>query len=227
MSSTTFHNGKDLQDTYTRLDFASEHSSLPFGITSSVYVPTDPLLKEFGGGNEDQELYRFRMTKAALAGTLVHNTIPSPSRMHYGWFDKLVRFYEAFGVPQAEWLPYWRNQAMVKVVQGKDIYVSVYRSRTRPEVLAVISHMSPEHLDQDIAVEFDPQALGVRDWVGAEELLTAPDPGYDRLYAETNRIRMPIKLGDFGIENVRFAGKAVSMRLKFHSVALVKLTGRR
>ncbi|NLF16891.1 MAG: hypothetical protein GX595_06485, partial [Lentisphaerae bacterium] len=34
MSSPTFHDGKDLQDTYSLLDFAMEHSSLPFGITS-------------------------------------------------------------------------------------------------------------------------------------------------------------------------------------------------
>ena len=227
MSSTTFHNGRDLLDTYTRLDFALEHSSLPFGVTSSVYVPTDPLLKEFGGGVEDQELYRFRMTKAALAGTLVHNTIPSPSRLHYGWFDKIVRIYEGFGVPTAEFLPYWRNGAMVKVLKGKDVYVSLYRSRTRPEVLAVVSHLSPEHLDQEVEVEFDAKALGLRELTGAEELLTAPDPGYERLYAETNRVRMPIQLGDFGVENVRLEGKSVSLDLKFHSVALVKLAGRR
>lgn len=227
MSSTTFHNGKDLQDTYTRLDFASEHSSLPFGVTSSIYVPTDPLLPQFGGGKEDQELYRFRMTKAALAGSLVHNTLPSLSRLHHGWFDKIVRIYDAFGVPQAEFLPYWRNQAQVRVVQGKDIYVSLYRSRTKPEVLAVIAHLSPEHLDQDVQVAFDPAALGVKGWTGAQELLTAPDPEYDRLYPEPNRVRMPLKLGDFGVENVSFAGQVVSLRLKFHSVALVKLQGAR
>jgi len=227
MSSTTFHGGKDLQDTYTRLDFAMEHSSLPFGITSSVYVPTDPLLKQFGGGVEDQELYRFRMTKAALAGTLVHNTIASPSRMHYGWYDKIVRIYEAFDVPAAEFLPYWRNQAMVRVTQGKDIYVSLYRAPDRPEVLAVISHLSKEHADQEVAVVLDPAALGVAGWERAEELLTAPDPEYERLYAEKNRVRMPIKLGDFGIENVRFDGTALTLKLAFHSVAIVKFTGRR
>ncbi|MHB8993687.1 MAG: glycoside hydrolase domain-containing protein [Armatimonadota bacterium] len=227
MSSTTFHNGKDLQDTYTRLDFASEHSSLPFGITSSVYVPVDPLLKQFGGGVEDPELYRFRMTKAALAGTLVHNTIPSPSRTHYGWYDKIVRIYDKFDVPAAEFLPYWRNQSLLRVLKGKDIFVSLHRSRTRPEILAIISHISPEHLDQDVEVEFDPAAVGLQEWTGAEELLTAPDPDYERLYAEKNRIRMPIKLADFGVEDVRLAGKVVSLRLKFHSVAVVKLTGGR
>lgn len=227
MSSTTFHDGKDLQDTYTLLDFASEHSSLPWGVTASVYVPTDPLLKQFGGGDEPQELYRFRMTKAALAGTLVHNTIVSPSRMHYGWFDKLVRIYDEFGVPEAEFIPYWRNEKMVRVVQGKDIYVSLYRSGTRPEVLAVVSHISPDHRDQTVEIEFDAAALGLSEWTGAQELLTAPDPDYERLYTETNRGRMPIELGDFGIRDVQFHSPRLTMELDFHSVAIVKLTGRR
>jgi hypothetical protein len=147
--------------------------------------------------------------------------------MHYGWFDKIVRIYDGFGVPEAEFLPYWRNGQAVTIRQGKDIYVSLYRSRTRGEVLAVIAHMSPEHLDQEVAVEFAPAALGLRSWSRAEELLTAPDPEYDRLYAEPNRIRMPIKLGDFGVRHVRLRGEVVSLQLDFHSVALVKLTGRR
>jgi hypothetical protein len=167
------------------------------------------------------------MTKAALAGTLVHNTIPSPSRLHYGWFDKLARIYDEFGVPEAEFLPYWRNESMVRVVRGTDIYVSLYRSRSRPEVLAVISHISPEHLDQGIEIEFDAAALGIGEWTGAQELLTAPDPEYERLYAETNRIRMPIELGDFGVRNVQFDAPRLTMQMDFHSVAVVRLTGRR
>lgn len=55
----------------------------------------------------------------------------------------------------------------------------------------------------------------------------APDPDYERLYAETNRGRMPIKLGDFGVEQVKLAGQMVSLRLKHHSVAIVKLQGQR
>lgn len=225
MSSTVFHNGKDLQDTYTRLDWAMEQSSLPFGVTNSVYVPTDPLLKEFGGGVEDDELYRFRMTKAALAGMLIHNTLPNPSRMHYGWFDKISRIYDSFGVPTAKFEPYWKNSDKVKVLKGKDIYVSYYRSSTKPEVLALISHMANEHLDQDVEVQFDPAALGLKSFTKATEQLTAPDPAYDRLYQEPNRLRMPIKLGDFGVENVELKNNKVSFKLKFHSVAVVKLEG--
>ena len=227
MSSSTFHDGRDLQDTYTRLDFAAEHSSLPYGITSSVYVPVDPLLPRFGGGIEDQELYRFRMTKAVLAATLLHNTIPSPHRTHFGWYDKLVRIYEEFGVPDAEFLPYWRNQEMVTVLSGEDIYVSLFRSATRPEVLAIVSHMGPAHLEQQISVKFNPEALGFRELTSAEETLTAADPDYERLYEETNRIRIPVELGDFGIQDVQLDGNTLTMRLDFHSVALIRLTGQR
>ena len=115
-SSSTFHFGKDILDTYTIADFASEHSSLPWGVTSSIYIPADPLAPQYGGdkegGNTPQEKYKFRMTKAAMAGALIHNTIPSDSRIHFGWYDKLIRFYEDFKVNQAEFMPYWRKQRL-------------------------------------------------------------------------------------------------------------------
>lgn len=231
MSSTTFHDGKDILDTYTQLDFASEHSSLPWGVTSSIYLPTDPLLPQFGGGKDDapysagspQELYRFRMTKAGLAGALVHNTIPSPSRMHHGLYDKVVRIYDEFGVPKAEFLPYWRNGDRVKVSSGKDIYVSLYRSKDKPEILAVISHLSKEHLDQDVTIELNPEKLGFKKFDSAREMLAGEDPGYERLYTEKNRWRMPVKLGDFGVSDCRLENNTLKLKLKFHSVAIVKL----
>lgn len=222
-SSSTFHNGKDILDTYTQLDFASEHSSLPWGVTSSIYLPTDPLRPEFGGGKEDQELYRFRMTKAGFAGALIHNTIPSPARMHHGLYDKLVRIYDEFGVPNAEFLPYWRNGDWVKVLNGKDIYVSLYRSKDKPEILAVISHLSKEHSDQAVTIEFNPAKFGFKKFSSAREMLSGDDPDYARLYAETNRDRMPVKLGDFGVSDCRLDGNLLKLKLKFHSVAIVKL----
>ncbi|NLJ36436.1 MAG: hypothetical protein GX358_09465 [candidate division WS1 bacterium] len=60
-----------------------------------------------------------------------------------------------------------------------------------------------------------------------EETLTAVDPDYERLYEETNRIRIPMELGDFGIQDVQLDGNTLTMRLDFHSVALVRLTGQR
>jgi hypothetical protein len=238
MSSNVFHHGKDLLDHYTITDFALEHSSLPWGITSSIYVPADPLLNQFGGdkeggNNTPQELYRFRMTKAVMAGALIHNTIPSLSRLHYGWFYKVVRFYDDFKVPQAEFMPYWRNSEYVKVLKGKDIYVSFYRHHDKKELLAVISHVSKEHLDQEVVVEFDPAKLSFKKLTSATELLTGPDQKYQKLYvlvpdtkdySENSRWRIPVKLGDFGVEFNGLDNNQIKLKLKHHSVAIVKIS---
>ncbi len=239
MSSSVFHNGKDLLDHYTINDFASEHSSLPWGVTSSIYVPADPLLERFGGPPKTgkdlyQERYRFRMTKAAMAGALIHNTIPSSSRLHYGWFDKLIRFYDDFKVDQAEFMPYWRNMEYVKVLKGKDIYVSFYRSRDRKEILAIIAHVSKDHLDQEVEIEFDPAKLGFKRLTSAQELLTGPDPKYQELfklvpltrhYSPKGRGRIPIVPGDFGVKFQGLKDNKIKLNLQHHSVALVKITG--
>ncbi|NLE28883.1 MAG: hypothetical protein GX629_04340, partial [Phycisphaerae bacterium] len=236
-SSSVFHFGKDLLDHYTIPDFASEHSSLPWGITSSVYVPTDPLAPQYGGEDEPgkqtpQELYKFRMTKAAMAGTLIHHTIPSSARMHYGWFHKVMRFYDDFKVNQAQFLPYWRNSEYVNVVQGKDIYVSFYRHAEKKELLAVISHVSKEHLDQEVVVEFKPTELGWNKLTSATELLTGPDEEYESLYtdvpdvpyySESSRWRIPVKLGDFGVEFKGLENNRIKLDLKHHSVAIIKI----
>lgn len=239
MSSGVFHDGKDLLDNYTITDFASEHSSLPWGITSSIYCPADPLLPQFGGDKEGgagtpQELYKFRMTKAVMAGSLIHNTIPSASRLHYGWFDKVVRFYDDFKVSQAEFMPYWRNSEYVSVLNGKDIYVSFYRHPDKKAILAVISHVSKEHLDQNVSVKFNPGRLGFKKFISAAELLTGPDPEYQRLYdsvpdttaySPCSRWRIPVKTGDFGVEFKGLENDIVKLNLKHHSVAIVKITG--
>ena len=238
LSSNVFHNGKDILDHYTITDFASEHSSLPWGITSSMYIPTDPLLAKFGGDKEEgganspQEKYKFRMTKATMAGALIHNTIPSSSRLHYGWFDKVIRFYDAFGVPQAEFMPYWRNSEYVKVLKGKDIYVSFYRHPDKKELLVVVSHISKEHLDQDVEIRFNLKKLGFKKLTSATELLTGPDPEYKHLYKDVpdtksysprSRWRIPVKLGDFGVEFEGLHNDEIKLKLKHHSVALVKI----
>ena len=172
------------------------------------------------------------MTKAAMAGALIHNTIPSSSRLHHGWFDKVVRFYDDFKVPQAEFMPYWRNSEYVQVLKGKDIYVSFYRHHDKKELLAVISHVSKAHIDQDVVVKFNLDKLGFKKLTSATELLTGPDPEYQRLYAvpETrdclpdSRWRIPVKLGDFGVKFQGLENDTVKLNLKNHSVAIVKIS---
>jgi hypothetical protein len=229
-SSTLMHNGKDLLDTYEVVRFANELSSLPFGLTNSIYHAEDLLLPEFGGTNEDPDLYKFRLTKAVVAGAIVHNTLPSTARLHFGIFDKIVRIYDKFGVPDAKFIGYWKNPAAVKV--GKDIYVSVYRQASGKKALAVISHLGHEHLNQDIEIVFNSDILGLKPFNSATEMLTAPDPDYEVLFTMLKHgtipeaeqaVRTPVKLGDFGCSVTSIKDNVLKMKLNFHSFAIVEL----
>jgi hypothetical protein len=231
-SSNLMHNGKDLLDTYDVTHFACELGSLPFGLNNSIYHAQDLLLPEFGGTNENPDLYKFRLTKAVVAGAIVHNTLPSPQRLHFGVFDKIVRIFDKFGVPDAKFIGYWRKPATVKA--GKDIYVSVYRQASGKKALAVISHIGREHLNQDLEIVFNSDVLGLKPFNSATEMLTAPDKEYDELFpvlkaisdvsnGQGQEIRTPIKLGDFGCSVTSIKDNVLKMKLNFHSFALVEL----
>ena len=228
-SSTIMHNGKDIQDTYGLEMFAAELSSLPFGLTQSVYQANDVLLPQFGGGKEDPELYKFRITKAFLAGTLPHHTMLSPWRCHFGIFDKIFRVYDRFGVPKATFTGYW--DAPAAVTGAKDIYVSCYTSADGRRLLAVISHIGKEHVNQDFTVAFDAKKLGLAATpAAAVDTMTAPDPEYADL-AEMRRrhrvhpTRAPIKPGDFGSRLLGYDAKSLTLKfhLDYHSFAIVEL----
>lgn len=226
-SSSILHNGKDLLDTYDITPFASELSSLPFGLTNSVYHAQDNLLPQFGGTGEDPELYKFRLTRAVMAGTLVHNTMPSISRLHYGIFDKVLRAYKAFDVPRTEFLGYWKHPA--KVRKGNDIYVSVYKHKRENKILAVISHIGKPHDNQEVEIEFDAAKLGLKPFNHATELMTQNDPAYAELFKlrRDNGIavsRAELKLGDFGTEIESMKDNLLKLKLNYHSFALVELT---
>lgn len=225
-SSTIMHNGKDILDTYGIEMFASELSSMPFGLTNSVYQANDVLSPKYGGGKEDPELYKFRITQAFLAGTLPHNTILAQTRCHYGLLDKIVREYEKFNVRQAKFIGYWDKPATVR--GASDIYVSVYSHPSEKKALAVISHIGKSHADQTFEVTFDAQKLGFVP-KKAVDILTAPDPDYDELYKirSKNRVpdhRAPLKLGDFGSKLDGIRDGVLKMSLKHHAFALVELS---
>lgn len=226
-SSSMLHDNKDILDTYGIDMFASELSSLPFGVNNAVYIPADKLAARYGGDGGDFELYNFRMTQAAMAGTLPHNTLPALNRTHAGLADKINRIFTAFGVPQAQFIGYWKHPA--KVLQGEDIYVSVYRSAKANKMLAVISHIGKVHRDQEIAVTFDWPMLKLPVLTKAAELLTAPDPDYDQLVKAAKEYKVPenrgpLKLGDFGCEITGFQDGILKLKLKNHCFALVELS---
>jgi hypothetical protein len=225
-SSTLLHDRKDILDSYQIDVFASELGSLPFGLTNSVYMPFDKLNAKYGG-NEQDAPYKFRMSKAAMAAILIHNTMPCLWRMHFGIFDKIVRIYDKFEVPQAKFIGYWENPA--KVLKGRNIYVSVYRHPTEDRLLAVIGHVGKEHLDQDIEIAFDSGKLAVKNLRQAVEKMTQPDPEYEELFnlRKENRVpevRAPLDLGDFGSKVQSFRGDILKMHLDFHSFAIVELS---
>lgn len=224
-STDTFHNGKDILDTLTLTDFATEFSSLPWGITSSIYMPTDTLLKKYGGC-DDQELYRFRMTKAFLAGSLIHDTIPAILRGHFGLMDKLIRIYSRFEVPKAKFMPYWNNGQTVKITQGKNIYASAYRHHSKPEVLLIVSQVSKEHVNQDVIVELNPAGFDLKELTTATEVLSADQPEYERLLQAKNRLRIPVKIGDYGVKFNGLDGNRIKLHLDYHSVAIIHIKGK-
>ena len=227
MSSTLLHDKKDILDTYGIEMFACELSTQPWGMSNSIYMPYDTLEAK-NGGDEPTDAYEFRMGLASIGAGLVHNTVQSLHRNHYGLFDKVIRAFRGFGVGSegTRFVGYWRNP--VKVVRGRNAYVSCHTDGKK--VLAVIAHIGREHEDQDLELELDPSVLGLSAPLGkATDLLSADDPDYRWLYERkkdrTLDIRhAPLDLGDFGTKVLGFDGRTLRFHLPFHRFALVELT---
>lgn len=224
-SSTIMHNGKDILDTYDVTMFASELSSLPFGLTNSVYQSNDVLIPLFGGGKEKPDLYKFRITQAMLTGTLPHNTLPALNRCHFGIFDKVIRIYDAFAVPEATFLGYWQKPA--NLLQGRDIFISVYRHRDGQRALAVVSHIGKERETQNVAFRLNAEVLNIPAPARVLDCLNAPDPDYDwlRQRRQSEKVpaeRAPLECGDFGSADLKMDQGQVSLTLKPHTFALIE-----
>ncbi len=227
-SSRLMHNGKDILDTYPLAMFACELSSLPFGINNAVYQSNDVLTKQYGGGKEDPELYKLRITRAFLSGTLLHNTINALNRCHHGIFDKIVRIYDKFNVPEAEFIGYWDERKAAQVTQGKDVLVSFYRHKKDNRILAVISHIGNIRRNQDVTVKFNPAVLKMKNFKSATELLEGPDPEYQELYALKKKANLPtvriqLKWQNPGIKLESFKNNTLKLHLPAHSFALVEI----
>ena len=225
-SSTLLHNKKDILDSYGIEMFASELSTLPWGISNSFYMPYDTLTKK-NGGDETTDAYSFRMGMASIGAGLVHNTMQAMHRNNVGLFDKVVRIFDGFGVgrPGTRFVGYWRKPA--KVLRGKGVYASVYTDGSK--VLAVVAHLAKPHDDQDVEIEFDLAALGVAGTLSAAtDMMTADDPDYAwlaRRKAEKGKdiSKSPTGLGDFGTKVLGFDGRMLRLRLPHHRFALVEL----
>ncbi len=224
-SSSLLHNKKDILDSYGIEMFAAELSTLPLGVTNSVYMPMDTLLPKYGG-DEKFGPYQFRMGKAEFAATLIHNTIICLWRNHYGLFDKLIRIYDRFGVANgAEFIGYWKEPA--KVTGAENIYVSCFANGDK--VLAIVGHVGKEHKNQTFDIKFDWNKLKVKNPPKkATDTMTAPDEEYKVLQERlvkynVPRGRAPLELGDFGSKVISFDGNVLKMSLDFHCFAIVEL----
>lgn len=227
-SSVLMHNGKDILDTYKLPMFASELSSLPFGLYNADYQSQDFLEKQYGGGKEDPELYKLRITRAFLSGSLIHNTIIALNRCHHGIFDKLVRIYDKFNVPASEFVGYWDERKAAQVTVGKEVYASLYKHPTENKILAVISHIGNERLNQDVTVKFNPAVLNLKDFKSAAELFEADDPEYQELFKIRDEkglkpYRVQLKWENPGIKLLDFKDNTVKLHLPAHSFAIVEL----
>ncbi len=227
-SSTLMHNGKDILDTYKLPMFACELNSLPFGIFNADYQSQDFLEKQYGGGKEDPELYKLRITRAFLSGSLIHNTIIALNRCHHGIFDKIVRIYDKFDVPASEFVGYWDKRKAAQVTVGKDVYASLYKHPTENKILAVISHIGNERLNQDVTVKFNPAALKLKDFKSAAELFEADDPEYQELFKIRDAkglkpYRVQLKWENPGIKLLDFKDNTIKLHLPAHSFAIVEL----
>ena len=225
-SSTILHNKKDVLDTLGIERFACELSTLPWGISNSFYMPYDTLAKK-NGGDEPTHLYSFRMGMASIGAGLVHNTMQAMHRNHVGLFDKVVRIFDDFGVgnTNTRFIGYWRKPA--EVIRGKGVYVSCHTDGKK--LLAVISHIDKEHLDQDVEIVFDHRVLGIKENLSrAVDMMSADDPDYGYLFrrkAEKGKdiAKSPIGLGEFGTKVIGFDGKTLKVRLPYHRFAIIRV----
>ena len=225
-SSTLLHGKKDILDSYGVEMFASELSTLPWGMSNSFYMPYDTLAKK-NGGDETTDAYSFRMGMASIGAGLVHNTMQAMHRNNVGLFDKVVRIFDGFGVgaPGTKFVGYWRSPA--RVLKGEGVYASFHADGKK--ALAVVAHIAKAHVDQDVEIELDLAKLGIHARLSrATDMMTAEDPDYAWLAkrkAEKGKdvAKSPIGLGDFGTKVLGFDGKTLRLRLPWHRFALVRL----
>jgi len=220
-SSPLLHDKKDILDSYDIEMWASELSTMPWGIANSCYFPTDTLSAK-NGGDETNDAYKFRMWRAQIGPCLVHNTIPAMWRGHLGFFDKLIRHLDGFGVDKAEFTGYWKNPA--KVLKGKGVYVSTWKKDGK--ILACVAHIAREHLGQDIEIDFS--AVLDAPIASATDKFTSPDPDYNWMIERRKQLdiywtRVPLEWGDVGTRVNGFDGKVLKYHLPFHSFGLVEL----
>ena len=104
----------------------------------------------------------------------------------------------------------------------------LFRSPTENKILAVISHIGNERLNQDVTVKFNPAVLNLKDFKSAAELFEADDPEYQELFKIRDEkglkpYRVQLKWENPGIKLLDFKDNTVKLHLPAHSFAIVEL----
>ncbi len=198
-SSPTIREGRDYLDGGVKpAVYSVEMSSMPWGITSSMYTPTDPLPPEYQreAPAEDFTNRLYRLSRSAMAGTLVHGSIPAIWRFHPDYAKRILLALASFDVRQAEFLPFWRNAEYLGDLPA-DVRVSIYR-KDSGDCLLVVANLDAE--EREIAFDLKTSTLGIPSNAVCAELMGPRDA---RL--------------------IRSDAKRVALVLQGHSLALVRI----
>ena len=136
-------------------------------------LPLDRFRTEFMGHNwgvpADVLYYKIGGYQETCALAVLHDVpVRAENLANLDTQAALWDLRERFGVREARWLPYWRNEAAV-TVSPEDCYVSLH---VHPEnrVLAYVSNLGREAAD--VVVEFNAPELGLTAPLAAHDALT-------------------------------------------------------
>jgi hypothetical protein len=134
-------------------------------------LPLDAFRAEFMGHNwgVPAELLCYGRPYAyseALAISLLHDVLVRPGDVELA--SKIWNAAEEFGRKSAKWLPYWENEAYVKV-SDENVKCSIY-SHGRKDAMIVVSNLGRYTANAEITLNLD--ALGLPAEIEAKDLIS-------------------------------------------------------
>ncbi|HCR19788.1 MAG TPA: hypothetical protein DIU35_20115 [Candidatus Latescibacteria bacterium] len=90
--------------------------------------------------------------------------------------SRIWNVMDRFGRKKSEWIPYWRNEKLVKST-SKGTYCSLYR-HSKNGLLAMVSNLSGK--EKQVKVAFNKRALGIKNDTKALDVLSEKDIGIQK-----------------------------------------------
>jgi hypothetical protein len=161
-------------------------------------LPLDRFRTEFMGRNwgtpADVLYYVLGGYRACMAIALLHDVpVRAENLNDLDLCASLWDLREGFGVKEAEWLPYWRNEEYV-TCSGENCHVSLWK-RSDGGVLAVVSNLGEEPADVEVALDL--QELGLANGLTARDALAG-----ETVSVDGGRTVLPIPGQDFRVVRV-------------------------